>query len=68
VAEGVESEQQIHHLGEMGCDLMQGFLLGRPLKPEAARLLLRNQQRPLSLQHVAGKTPLTVRPTEYLTR
>src|ERR1700733_10155203 len=44
VAEGVESEDQIQHLGEIGCDFMQGFRLGRPLKPEAARLLLSNQQ------------------------
>ncbi len=55
VAEGVESEEQIHYLREMGCDLMQGFLLGRPLKPEAARLLLRNQERSAPLLHVAGK-------------
>jgi diguanylate cyclase (GGDEF)-like protein len=55
VAEGVESEDQIQHLGEIGCDFMQGFRLGRPLKPEAARLLLSNQQRPASLLHVAGK-------------
>ena len=55
VAEGVESEEQIQHLAEMGCNLMQGFLLGRPLKPEAARLLLRNQERPAPLLHVAGK-------------
>jgi EAL domain-containing protein (putative c-di-GMP-specific phosphodiesterase class I) len=55
VAEGVESEDQIQHLGEIGCDFMQGFRLGRPLKPEAARLLLSNQQRPAALLHVAGK-------------
>jgi hypothetical protein len=52
----------------MGCDFMQGFLLGRPLKPEAARLLLRKQQRPLPLLHVATKRPQTSRPTEYVTR
>jgi diguanylate cyclase (GGDEF)-like protein len=58
VAEGVESEDQIHHLGEIGCDFMQGFRLGRPLKPEAARLLLSNQQGPASLLHVPGKRAL----------
>jgi diguanylate cyclase (GGDEF)-like protein len=43
VAEGVESEQQIQQLNEIGCELVQGFFLARPLKPEAACLLLRKQ-------------------------
>jgi diguanylate cyclase (GGDEF)-like protein len=62
VAEGVESEEQARQLRAIGCDLMQGFLLGRPLKPEAAGLLLRNQQRPASLLHLAGNR---VASTEY---
>ncbi len=68
VAEGVESEEQIRHLREMGCDLMQGFLLGRPLKPEAARLLLKKEQRPLPLLQAGTKRPQIARPTEYVTR
>jgi EAL domain-containing protein (putative c-di-GMP-specific phosphodiesterase class I) len=64
VAEGVESEEQIRQLSAIGCDLMQGFLLGRPLKPEAASLLLRNQQRPASL-HLAGKQASPAASTEY---
>ncbi len=67
VAEGVESEQQIEHLGEMGCDLVQGFLLGRPLKPEAARLLLRSQQRPAPLLHMAEKRHLAAGSTQLVT-
>jgi diguanylate cyclase (GGDEF)-like protein len=55
VAEGVESEEQVRQLGEIGCDLMQGFLLGRPLKPEAAGELLRNHERPAPLLEVAAK-------------
>ena len=47
VAEGVESEQQIRQLNEIGCELVQGFFLARPLKPEAACLLLR--KRPSSV-------------------
>ena len=32
VAEGVETEMQLAHLAEMGCDQVQGFLLGRPTR------------------------------------
>jgi diguanylate cyclase (GGDEF)-like protein len=31
VAEGIETEAQREHLRSMGCDVMQGFLLSRPL-------------------------------------
>jgi EAL domain-containing protein (putative c-di-GMP-specific phosphodiesterase class I) len=31
VAEGVETELQRDVLGELGCDVLQGFLLARPL-------------------------------------
>ena len=33
VAEGIESPQQLALLRELGCDLGQGFLLGRPESP-----------------------------------
>ncbi len=36
VAEGVEREAQFTILRELGCDVFQGFLLGRPLKLEDA--------------------------------
>ena len=35
VAEGVETEEQLRILRSMGCDLVQGFLLGRPAAPQA---------------------------------
>ncbi len=35
VAEGIETEQQLTVLRQMGCDLAQGYLLGRPGVPEA---------------------------------
>ena len=41
-AEGVETEQQLAALRQLGCDQVQGYLLGRPVpRPDAARLLHR---------------------------
>ena len=34
VAEGVENHEQLRVLSEMGCDLVQGFLVTHPLAPE----------------------------------
>lgn len=34
VAEGVETEQQQEFLRRLGCDSLQGYLLGRPMAPE----------------------------------
>jgi diguanylate cyclase (GGDEF)-like protein len=33
VAEGVETNAQLQHLIRLGCDAVQGFLLGRPVPP-----------------------------------
>ncbi|MBM7806170.1 diguanylate cyclase (GGDEF)-like protein [Geodermatophilus bullaregiensis] len=41
VAEGVEEPAQLERLRAQGCDLAQGWLLYRPLPPEAAGALLR---------------------------
>lgn len=35
IAEGVQTSQELSALGELGCDLMQGYLLGRPSKHPA---------------------------------
>jgi EAL domain-containing protein (putative c-di-GMP-specific phosphodiesterase class I) len=37
VAEGVEREQEREALIALGCDEAQGYLLGRPMLPEAIR-------------------------------
>jgi hypothetical protein len=48
----------------MGCDLMQGFLLSRPLTPEAAGELLKNQKPPAPLLEVAAKKASPAASTE----
>ncbi|GHH46264.1 putative bifunctional diguanylate cyclase/phosphodiesterase [[Pseudomonas] boreopolis] len=35
VAEGVETELQRHHLRDLGCDQLQGYLMSRPLEPRS---------------------------------
>ena len=55
VAEGVETEEGLSQLREIGCELVQGFFLARPLKPPAACSLLRKQQE--SVLPVAAKMP-----------
>ena len=40
VAEGVEQPEQLAAVGRMGCDLVQGYLLGRPLPVEEAQRLI----------------------------
>jgi diguanylate cyclase (GGDEF)-like protein len=39
VAEGVETEAQLEQLRRMHCHYVQGYLTGRPMAPELARLL-----------------------------
>jgi EAL domain-containing protein (putative c-di-GMP-specific phosphodiesterase class I) len=36
VAEGVETREERDMLVELGCDLLQGFLLAKPARPFAA--------------------------------
>jgi len=40
VAEGVETETQLNCLSRLGCDLLQGFLLSRPVLPEDVPALI----------------------------
>lgn len=43
VAEGVETVSQLDQLQALQCDQVQGFLLGKPLAPDAIGALLQNQ-------------------------
>lgn len=47
VAEGVETPEQLALLQSLGCDLVQGFLISRPLPAEAMQAWLQNR-------HTAG--------------
>jgi len=54
VAEGVEDELSRRALSVMGCDIMQGYLLSRPLDSEGLQHWLRTQPACLEL---GGPTP-----------
>ena len=41
VAEGVDAEEQVRILDQLGCDQMQGYLISKPLPPAEVELLLR---------------------------
>lgn len=43
LAEGVETEAQLKALKEMGCDAVQGYLLGRPMSAGKAAALLQSK-------------------------
>jgi diguanylate cyclase (GGDEF)-like protein/PAS domain S-box-containing protein len=53
VAEGVECETQLQTLREMGCDEVQGYLLGRPMPP--ADLALRMERRKADVPRQRGR-------------
>ena len=40
ISEGVEEQKQLDTLKEIGCDMIQGFIWGRPLSEEAAEKLI----------------------------
>ena len=51
VAEGIERPDQHALVARLGCDLGQGYLLGRPLGTTASTQLLRRQSRPDPTRH-----------------
>jgi diguanylate cyclase (GGDEF)-like protein/PAS domain S-box-containing protein len=57
IAEGIETPLQLERLRAMGCTLGQGFLLSRPLEPDAMAELVRRTTVPLpSGQRMPGES------------
>ena len=44
ISEGVESEEQLETLRSIGCDLIQGYVWGRPVAPEVAVKLIPSEE------------------------
>jgi EAL domain-containing protein (putative c-di-GMP-specific phosphodiesterase class I) len=45
VAEGVETDEQLRHLTELGCTHVQGFRLGRPSRADDFTALIQRTAR-----------------------
>jgi diguanylate cyclase (GGDEF)-like protein len=54
VAEGVETEEQLAFLTELGCDVMQGYLFSRPVPEDAFTAMLEDDDV-LSADHPAAR-------------
>ncbi|RPI16038.1 MAG: EAL domain-containing protein, partial [Acidobacteriales bacterium] len=54
VAEGVETERQLEALRQVGCDMVQGYLIGLPVSAEATGHLLHQAQGHLPLPETAS--------------
>ncbi len=52
VAEGVETDQQMHYVKRAKCDMIQGYLISRPLPEEEAIRLIRSNP----VYDIGGKT------------
>ncbi len=64
VAEGVESCEELARLQEFHCDMVQGYLLSRPLAPPAVQSLLEQYRTATSLDKAVWKLLPAPAPTK----
>ncbi|MGI6656655.1 MAG: EAL domain-containing protein [Desulfobulbus sp.] len=57
VAEGVETEAQLHALASMGCNEVQGYLFSRPVPGEEILLFLEQERRAVIREAEARRSP-----------
>lgn len=67
-AEGIEDEEQLAYLRSLGCDIGQGYLLGKPMPAEAARRFMQerlaNPVPPSSVQTDSASSPVAALPAK----
>ena len=57
IAEGIETQEQLTHLSQRGCHLLQGFFFDRPVVPEdVPDVVIRDYKRAIAKAH-AKKAP-----------
>jgi diguanylate cyclase (GGDEF)-like protein/PAS domain S-box-containing protein len=62
VAEGVENAEQVALLHELGCDVVQGYLIGRPAPASAAAQWLATHQPAAAARPASGLQPSNAAP------
>ena len=60
VAEGIETEDQLTRLRQLGCDWGQGFFFARPLPPDDVARYLRSGLPHASAASGPGDIPTTI--------